>query len=192
MNTRPWALSGSRFKFSFNAGNAVISAATKKHSARDGIDLAFRIGAPENASYKVRKLGVIKDCVVASPSYLSENPTPKTPQDLANHICINDTNRSHPTRWVFTKANEEIVINTGRRFLVNSARVSRDWAIEGCGISLCPDFVLTSKIAEGHLVKLLEKYGTCTYPFNAIYLEGNVLPSRVRALIDFAVEYNKF
>ena len=160
--------------------------------ARDGIDLAFRIGTPENMSYKVRKLGVVKDCVVASPSYLSKNIAPKTPRDLINHVCIADTNRSNPTRWVFYKGNKELVINTSRRFLVNSARVSRDWATEGCGIALCPDFVLAREIADGQLVKLLEKYSTRTYPFNAIYLEGRVLPHRVRALIDFAVEDNSF
>lgn len=71
--------------------------------------------------------------------------------------------------------------------MVNSARVSRDWAVKGCGIALCPDFVLAQDLAKGNLVQLLESYTTCTYPFNAIYLEGKVLPRRVRALIDFAL-----
>ena len=76
--------------------------------------------------------------------------------------------------------------------MVNSARVTRDWAVNGCGVALCPDFVLTRDLAEGHLVQLLGKYGTSAYPFNAIYLEGKVLPGRVRALIDFAVKDSTF
>lgn len=159
--------------------------------ARDGFDLAFRVGTPDNSSYKVRKLGVIKDCVVASPDYLSENPAPATPEDLTNHICIVDTNRPNPTRWEFFDGKKEFAVTTTRQLMVNSARVTRDWAVKGCGIALCPDFVLTREIAEGHLVPLLKKYTTRTYPFNAIYLEGKVLPRRVRALIDFALEDNQ-
>lgn len=155
--------------------------------ASGGIDLAFRVGTPEVASLKVRKLGVITSSVVASPDYLGKNGAPFTPQDLSDHVCILDTNR-RDARWVFLDGTEEIIGVPSRRFMVNSAQVARDWAIAGCGIALCPDFVLTQDIARGRLVPLLENYGKHTHPFNIIYLEGNVLPRKVRSLIDFALE----
>lgn len=158
--------------------------------ASNGIDLAFRVGTPEGHSLKTRKLGVITSSVVASPGYLEKNKAPDTPQDLSEHVCITDTNR-HDARWLFREGEKEIIGVPLRRFMVNSALVARDWAIAGCGISLCPDFVLTQDIAEGRLVPLLEDYDKPTHPFNIIYLEGNVLPRKVRALIDFSVEYGR-
>lgn len=71
---------------------------------------------------------------------------------------------------------------------VTSARVTRDWATEGRGIAYCPDFVLSQHLADGRLVRVLEDFDTQSYPIAAMYLEGNVLPRKVRALIDFALE----
>lgn len=156
--------------------------------ATDGFDLAFRIGTPEVSSLKVRKLGVIKSHVVASPEYLSKHATPIIPQDLNDHVCIVDTNRRDTTHWIFLDGNEEIAITPSRRLMVNNARVARDWAMDGCGIALCPDFILGRSIAEGHLVPILENYDKHTHPFCAVYLAGNVLPRKVRALIDFTVD----
>ena len=156
--------------------------------ATGGFDLAFRIGIPEVSSMKVRKLGVIKSHVVASPGYLSKRTAPRTPQDLSDHVCIVDTNRGDANRWIFLDGNEEINFSPPRRLMINSARVARDWAVEGCGITLCPNFVLAEDIAEGRLIPLLQNYNLHTHPLSAIYLEGNILPRKVRALIDFAVE----
>lgn len=156
--------------------------------ATDGFDLAFRIGTPEVASFKMRKLGVIRSRVVASPDYLNQHSTPVVPQDLSEHVCILDTNRSDALRWVFKDGEEEIVVSPQRRYMVNNARVARDWAIAGKGITLLPDFVLNQDIAKGSLVPVLENYDKHTHPFCAVYLAGNVLPRKVRSMIDFAVD----
>jgi len=155
--------------------------------ATGGFDLAFRIGTSEVSSLKVRKLGNIGSCLVASPDYLTRHPAPRTPQELSEHICIVDTNR-RDTPWVFLAGDEEVLFSPARRYMVNSALVARDWAIEGLGVTLCPDFVLQHALKEGRLVPLLEDYDLRTHPFSAVYLEGNILPRKVRALIDFAVE----
>lgn len=155
--------------------------------ATEGFDLAFRIGTPEASSLKVRKLGMIKTQLVASPDYLKKNGSPQTPEELQAHPCIVDTNRRGDSRWLFFDGDNEILFAPPRHLMVNSARVARDWAKEGYGIALCPDFVLQQNIAEGQLIALLENYISPQYPVCAVYLAGNVLPRKVRALIDFAV-----
>lgn len=72
--------------------------------------------------------------------------------------------------------------------MVNSARIAKDWAIDGRGIAICPDFVLQHDLESGRLVQLLGEYSMNKHPINAVYLEGNVIPRKVRALIDFVVE----
>lgn len=155
--------------------------------ASNGIDLAFRVGTPEASSLKVRKLGMISSSLVGSPDYLARHGAPRTPRDLGDHFCIIDTNR-RDSRWVFLDGGQEVVGTPSRRFMVNSAQVARNWAVAGCGITLCPDFVLQQDISAGRLIPLLENYDKPSHPFNILYLEGNVLPRKVRALIDFALE----
>ncbi len=71
--------------------------------AADGIDLAFRIGRPDTATLKVRKLGEITSSVVASPEYLAQRGTPLVPDELNDHFCIIDTNRRGHNKWLFYK-----------------------------------------------------------------------------------------
>ncbi|MGP8304775.1 LysR substrate-binding domain-containing protein [Vibrio sp. YIC-376] len=156
--------------------------------AKEGIDLAFRIGLPDTATLKVRKLGEITSCVVASPDYLAQRGTPKTPRELSDHFCIIDTNRRNFNKWLFYKGKEEISVVPDRNLMVNSARIAKDWAIDGRGIAICPDFVLQQDLESGRLVRLFEECSMNTHPINAVYLEGNVVPRKVRALIDFLVE----
>lgn len=156
--------------------------------ASKGFDLAFRIGTPDVASLKVRKLGVIRSHIVASPDYLANNKTPVMPQDLHEHVCIIDSNRANEADWEFESNDEKALVSVQRRLMVNNARVARDWAVAGCGIMFGPSFILDEDIREGRLLPLLDGYRTETHPLSVVYLAGNVVARKVRALIDFAVE----
>ncbi|MBN9889420.1 LysR family transcriptional regulator [Salipiger abyssi] len=155
--------------------------------AAEGIDLAFRIGEASVSSLKRRKLGAIRSTLVASQEYLATHPAPATPEDLAAHACIVDTNRADPARWVFLKDASPVSVRVPTRFMVNSAQVARDLAEAGDGIAFCPVFVLGDSLESGRLVPLLEDYDNPAHPITAVWLEGRTLPRKVRALIDFAV-----
>ncbi len=60
--------------------------------------------------------------------------------------------------------------------------------MDGRGIALCPNFVLHDALHQGRLVELLGNYTMKTHPISVVYLVGNVVPRKVRALIDFAVD----
>ncbi|GAD00727.1 LysR family transcriptional regulator [Agarivorans albus] len=156
--------------------------------ASDGFDLAFRVGTPDVSTLKARKLFEFTSHLVASPGYLKLKGTPLSPGDLDTHTCIIDTNRRNANRWVSQQNGQEYTFHPTRNLMVNSANIARDWAAEGCGVALCPNFVLHKQLSEGKLVRLLEDYQLPMHPLYAVYLEGNVLPRKVRALIDFALE----
>ncbi|WP_068114684.1 LysR family transcriptional regulator [Tropicimonas marinistellae] len=156
--------------------------------ASEGIDLAFRIGRTEMLSVKSRKLGAFRGIVAANAHYLAEQGRPDMPRDLADHACIVDTNRRHPTRWTFGGADGEETVKVSGRFMVNSARAACELAAQGQGIVFAPRFALCDAVADGRLVPLLEAYTGEESPVSAVYLEGRTLPRKVRALIDFAQE----
>lgn len=156
--------------------------------ASEGIDLAFRIGAPPATAIVARKLGEIRSVIVAAPAYLDRHGAPVAPADLAGRPCIVDTNRRDGARWRLTGPDGEATVTVASRFAVNSARVARDLAVAGEGIANCPDFILSDDLAAGRLVALLPDWHSPAHPLSAVWLEGAVLPRKVRALIDFAAE----
>lgn len=156
--------------------------------AAEGIDVAFRLGRTETQSLKARKLGSFRSVLVASPDYLARRGTPQVAADLALHDCIIDTNRRTPRRWVLGPESVAEAVTVQGRFQVNSARAAVDLAAKGLGIAYGPRFVLGGALAAGQVVQVLPDQPGEAGPLSAVYLEGRVLPRKVRALIDFAAD----
>ncbi len=156
--------------------------------ASEGIDLAFRMGRSEMLSVKARKLGEFRSIVVASPGYIAAHGAPDTPEELQDHSCIVDTNRRNPRRWVFYRGGAEHPANVQGRFHVNSARAAVELAAAGLGIAYAPRFAICDALRAGRLVPVMGNFKGETAPISAAYLEGRVLPRKIRALIDFALE----
>ena len=156
--------------------------------AAGGFDLAFQVGQPEGYSQKVRRLGTIRTHLVASPEYLNAHSRPKTPEELKDHVCLIDTNYRNARRWTFSKGGEEHSVALAKSYMADNAQIIVNWALAGLGVAISPSFLISEKLQNGHLVPLLEEYESMAYSINATYLGGKIVPSKVRALIDFAVE----
>ncbi|WP_319529944.1 LysR family transcriptional regulator [uncultured Cohaesibacter sp.] len=156
--------------------------------ATEGIDVSFRLGRSDMLSLKERKIGPSRAMLVASPAYIAAHGEPKTPDDLADHACIVDSNRRSLRRWIFEKDGVEQVAVVQGRFQVNSARAVVGLAVRGQGIAYAPHFALQEALQSGELVPIMEDYIGDSSFLSAVYLEGRTLPRKVRALIDFAVE----
>lgn len=156
--------------------------------ANEGIDIAFRIGRSEMLSLKARKLGEIRSVLVASPAYIALHGAPETPEALAGHSCIVDTNRRRPRQWLLHHGKAEHNVRVVGRFHVNSARAAVELAAAGLGIAYAPRFALGDALTSGSIVPIMETYIGEMRPISAVYLEGRALPRKVRALIDFAVK----
>lgn len=102
----------------------------------------------------------LRMAVVASPSYLAANPKPKTPQDLTRHRCIN---QRMPTSgglyvWDFARRGKRVNVRVDGPLIFNTAPPQIDAALAGLGITLLPEDELTSQLADGSLVRILEDW----------------------------------
>lgn len=154
--------------------------------AATGVDLAFRIGATGMQSLRVRKLGVVRSVLVASPGHIATNGAPDSPEALARHACILDSNRQSPRRWVFLQGGAEHVVHVEGRFQVNSGRAAGALAAAGLGLAYVPRFAIAEALHNGALIPVMTVYEGTATTLSAVYLEGRALPRKVRALIDFA------
>jgi len=121
--------------------------------------------------------------VVGAPSYLARRPQPKTPQQLADHICIN---LRLPTRgglyaWEFEKAGRVLNVRVEGQLVLNTAGLIRKAVLAGMGLACLPQDAVQAEIDKGRLVQVL---GDWCPPFPGYHL---YYPSRRQQSPAFAL-----
>lgn len=156
----------------------------------EGLDLAIRIGPGLlDNNYRARKLDQFRLVVVGAPSLLQKFPAPSGPQDLL----------SFP--WVGRPQSLEIplvfdVDGKGSQTLLPTphVRANQFFAIQafveaGVGLAALPPQLVRQALIAGRLSQLLPEYQLPHYEVFAVYPNTQHPPVKVRALIDFLLEY---
>lgn len=156
----------------------------------EGMDVAVRIGRLPDSTLIARKLFDARTAVCAGPAYLKRHGTPQTPQDLREHACLTYSNLAEPDRWHYADekgGRQSVVVGKGMTassgdFLCMAAAADR-------GIVLLPTFITHEAIAAGRLRPVLTEFSWPATPAYAVYPPTRHLSYRVRAFIDYLVEY---
>jgi DNA-binding transcriptional LysR family regulator len=93
------------------------------HSAslfQEQIDVGVRIGALPDSSLVAIRVGTTRRVLCASPAYLAARGTPRRPEDLAEHDCINYAGFSLPDAWTFVRNKEVIAVPVHTRLPAGS------------------------------------------------------------------------
>ncbi|HKB96719.1 MAG TPA: LysR family transcriptional regulator [Rhizomicrobium sp.] len=120
---------------------------------------------------------------VGAPSYFAARPMPKTPQQLADHTCIN---LRLPTRgglyaWEFEKGGRELKVRVEGQLVLNTVSMIFQAAKAGMGLAYLPQDLVQADIADGRLVRVL---GDWCPPFSGYHL---YYPSRRQQSPAFAL-----
>jgi DNA-binding transcriptional LysR family regulator len=155
--------------------------------AAEGIDVAIRIGRLDSSALIARKLGQTSLLLVASPAHLDHAGRPETLEDLGRHTCIRDTNMRGDGAWPLTFDGQMHRITVTGPYLVNSARLARDLAVEDEGVALCPDYMVQADLDAGRLEHVLSQVCGPQLDIHAVYIGQRRLARRTRAFLDFVV-----
>jgi DNA-binding transcriptional LysR family regulator len=151
-------------------------------------DVGVRIGRLRDSSLIARRIAPIRLAICAAPAYLARHGAPKTPDDLANHNCLEYTYFESRGEWrLLDPAGSEIAVPVSGRYLANNADVLRSTALAGGGIILAPTFLLGEDLRAGRLVRLLPDYPPPEQALHALYPPGRHLSAKVRSFVDFLV-----
>jgi len=157
-----------------------------------GYDIGIRIGHLRDSSLRARKLCECPRVVVCSPSYIEAHGQPKTVAELADHQCI-DYAYVHANRlWQFeaaAKGGPPVSVSMRSRIVINNGGALRDMAIAGLGIVSLPLFLAADALRQGALVQILPGYRQPPYTISAIYPPTQHVSTKVRAFIDFLIEF---
>ena len=154
---------------------------------REGIDLALRITYPVDASYIAKPIMPVPRYLCASPDYLASRGVPTIPTDLLKHDCLHYNVITEVEEWSFSGAHGVETVPVKGRFCSNNGEVLLEAAIQGLGIILLPDFIVSEALADGRLVRVLEGQERMPLTLFAVYPSRHFVPTKIRLFIDFIV-----
>jgi DNA-binding transcriptional LysR family regulator len=157
----------------------------------ENFDLAIRFRSPPDSTMIARHLEDAALVVVASPAYLKRAGAPRTLADLEQHECIQFDLPSSGRRipWLFNEeGNEKEIILAGNYSCAEDLLACVTLAKADAGLFQTYKFIVEKELADGSLVEVLQAFGGCSRPLGLLYPHGRLLPSRVRAIIDFMIE----
>ncbi len=132
--------------------------------------------------------GTIREIVCASPHYLSQYGRPLSPSELAEHQCITYARSDAPKEWVFKSATEKIQrVPIQAKLALNSVEGIVIAAVQDAGVAMVYSYQAAHHIADGRLEVILSDYEIDPLPVSFIYPQGELVPQKVRAFIDFAM-----
>jgi DNA-binding transcriptional LysR family regulator len=158
-----------------------------RNIVEDRFDAGIRLGESVDKDMIAVRVGPDwRMLVVASPGYFADHPPPRTPQDLVQHNCIN---MRQPTAgglyaWEFEKAGRALRVRVTGQLTFSSSYPMIDAAMSGYGLAYIPESLVTTHVAAGRLVAILEDWCPFWAGFYLYYPSRRQLSPAMTAIID--------
>jgi len=152
--------------------------------AREGIDVAVRVGTLPDSSLIARRLPPVELWLCASPSYLLRSGVPIEAADLHGHMLVV---REAPTSWVFQDGQTELTIQPRGRAIIPDAAAQKIVLEGGAGIGFLPSYLAAPALTAGTLVRVLSSLRREPIELHALYPTHRSMSAKVRAFIDALV-----
>ena len=153
-----------------------------------GLDVLIHSGDLPDSSMVARRVSTVRWIVCASPAYLAQHGTPRRPEDLLRHNCLNFVGREAWNHWQVgwpELPQEQLAIGN---FSASDGGVLLEMARGGAGIARLGDFHVRSDIDSCRLVPLFLSDAFEEEPVLAAYHHRKHLSARIQAFVDFLAD----
>jgi DNA-binding transcriptional LysR family regulator len=169
----------------------VVSSDIRTDIVAERFDAGVRIGEyVEKDMVAVCIAPPMRMAVVGAPTYFAGRPKPRQPDDLTGHRCINlaRVSRGDLFPWEFERAGREIAVKVEGQLAFTSLRLIREAALAGLGLAYLPEQEVQANVAEGRLVRVLDKW--CQpFPSYHLYYPSRRQPSAAFTVLVEALRY---
>jgi len=160
---------------------------------RDDIDLAIRIGNPQDSRLKIRHLVTNRMVVCASPAYLQKRGTPMQPQDLTEHNCLTLNNNRQLHYWYFRSKSGSHKVQINGNIVASGGTPLLEAAKQGLGILLMSEWFVREQINNGELISLMDNWQASLYEkgesyIYTVFIDTKYMKPALRAFIDFITQ----
>lgn len=134
----------------------------------------------------VRISADIRMCMVATPGYLQKHGTPKAPEDLTDHRCINTRLPTHNGvfAWELEKDGQETRVRVEGPATFNNLPLRLACALDGIGIGYLPYDRAEPHLKAGQLLPVLEDWWPVWEGYHLYYPNRRQMSPAFRLLID--------
>lgn len=151
----------------------------------DHADVTIRAGRIAEIPVASHKIAEFERTICASPSYIALHGVPRTPADLANHVCLVIASQASHS-WPFRTPRGIENVEIAQRVTIDNSEALLRLALNGGGITRLADIVIAESIACGQLIPLLtDVHHAEPLEISALYLEGRHRLPKVRVFLDF-------
>ncbi|AJZ59123.1 bacterial regulatory helix-turn-helix, lysR family protein [Paraburkholderia fungorum] len=155
----------------------------------EGFDIAFQIFPAISESLIERRLFTVRRLFCAAPAYIAEHGAPQHPRDLLQHTTALYSGYPSRNRWTLTRGEDVVEMELPGMIRSNSVHLLRDYALTGGGVVCLPTLVASASLLDGSLVPILTEYQLSHLSFAAVYPATQRQALKVKALVEFLVEY---
>ena len=159
------------------------------HMIQEGCDVGILPGKITDESVIARPAGKITLHLAAAPSLVQSRPAVKEPADLKSWPWIELSGFSAKEIKLFARHRAEQTLHLSPVLISEGVRSTREAVRAGLGVAVIPDWLIREDLLSGQLVRVLPEWNAKDLPVHVVYLGARLLPTRVRAFIDFAVSY---
>ncbi|RXV67511.1 LysR family transcriptional regulator [Burkholderia stabilis] len=158
----------------------------------DGIDCAVRVGVLSDTSLVARRIGEMVQINCASPTYLARHGTPRSPDELPDHVAVgyfsSRTGRELDWEYADMDTGERHAVKMHSIVSVNSSQAYLACCLAGLGLIQAPRDGLAPLLADGSLVEVLPEWSAEPLPVSVVFPHGRHLAPRVRIFVDWLAE----
>ncbi len=155
-------------------------------------DAGVRLGEAVAKDMIAMRIGPdVRMVVVGSPTYFEKHPVPRTPQDLADHQCINLRMLSSGGFyvWELGKNGREVRVRVEGQLALNNVRMIIRAAAAGIGLGFVMEDQAAEHLADGRLIQVLEDWSP-PFPGYYLYYPSRRQPSAAFTVLVEALRYH--
>ena len=155
----------------------------------EGFDLAIRTAELEDSSLIARRLIDSQWVICATPHYLEQYGTPKTPEQLQSHECLlykfdNTTNDIWP---LYIDDTEQLLAVHGR-FYSNHLNAIKQATLSDLGIAFLPQALVHEEIQQQILMQILHHFTRKKMGMYAVYPKARQPDQKLKLLVSHLQE----
>ena len=153
---------------------------------KERIDVAIRIGMPEDSPLVARRLAPNRRVVCGAPDYLARHGAPAVPADLLRHNClVLDRPEARRDVWFFNTPDGPAKVRVSGSLQSNNGEVLRDWALAGEGLVSKSQWDVRDDLQAGRLVEVLAGFPSNDMDIVALYPNRKYMSAATRGFLDF-------
>jgi DNA-binding transcriptional LysR family regulator len=156
----------------------------------EGIDVVIRVGELADSRLIARRLAPNRLCAFASPAYLTKHGTPRHPDELVQHDCVNFRyqNSGQVLRWPFRVGERTLEIVPSAAITADVSGAVTAALASGGGIGVVPTFIAAPHVERGELVPVLAEFAVDRSAITALWPESRRGSPNVKAFVAFLSE----